>query len=82
MTAMLAALLRALGRISARHHRPARTERAECSATRPMVTWEEAERLVTAALLAGLIDRSEYRDHLALLAEVEDAHSPLRLPRA
>ncbi|MFH9347950.1 hypothetical protein [Kitasatospora sp. NPDC017646] len=78
---MMAALFRALGLIAGRHHRPARTDRAECPDPPPTVTWEEAERLITAALLGGLIDRAEYRDHLALLAEVEDARSPLRLPQ-
>ncbi|MGW2370986.1 MULTISPECIES: hypothetical protein [Kitasatospora] len=77
---MMAALFRTLGRIAARHHRSAHADRAECPEPRPTVTWEEAERLTTAALLTGLIDRAEYRDHLALLAAVEDARSPLRLP--
>ncbi|MFF9643163.1 hypothetical protein [Kitasatospora aureofaciens] len=79
---MMSALLRALGRVSAPHHRPARTERAECAAPQPTVTWGEAERLITAALLAGLIAQADNRDYLALLAEVEDARSPLRLPQA
>ncbi|MEE1786683.1 hypothetical protein PUR71_27835 [Streptomyces sp. SP17BM10] len=60
--------------------RPGTAEPPEGAGPRA-VTWEEAERLVTASLLTGLIEPAEYRESLALLAEAEYARSPLHLPQ-
>ncbi|MFI6117695.1 hypothetical protein [Kitasatospora sp. NPDC051164] len=43
-------------------------------------TREEAECLLAADLLSGLIEREEYQDSLAALARADDARSPLSVP--
>ncbi|MFG2043777.1 hypothetical protein [Dactylosporangium sp. NPDC048998] len=40
-----------------------------------------AERRATRALLAGRLDRAEYRAQVAAMAEREDAERPLDVPR-
>ncbi|WP_344439711.1 hypothetical protein [Kitasatospora nipponensis] len=44
------------------------------------VTWEEAELLLTAGLLAGLVGQADYQDGLELLACADDERSPLEVP--
>ncbi|WP_127361127.1 hypothetical protein [Actinacidiphila soli] len=41
---------------------------------------EEAEQLIVAGRLAGVLDRCEYRDMIAQLAGIDEACSPLRVP--
>jgi hypothetical protein len=88
---VIAALIRNLWRSAVLHRKPdastARTtnrfvptEAPVGSAQRTTITWEEAELLITATLLSGLIDRSEYRESLTVLAQAEDSRSPLRPP--
>ncbi|WP_329561532.1 hypothetical protein [Kitasatospora sp. NBC_01266] len=46
----------------------------------PGLSREEAECLLAAGLLAGLIAREEYRDSLACLARADEVRSPLSVP--
>lgn len=58
-----------------------RTDDRERPADHPTkVTWDEAERLLAAGLLAGLIEQAEYQECLELLARAEDRRSPLQVP--
>ena len=41
---------------------------------------EEAEQLIVAGRLAGVLERREYRDMIAQLADMDEARSPLRVP--
>jgi len=52
----------------------------QASVRRIEITWEEAEQLLTAGLLAGLIEQVDYQDNLELLARADDARSPLQVP--
>jgi hypothetical protein len=53
--------------------RIASTERGDLSA-------EEVEQLIVDGRLTGVLDRWEYRDLIAQLADVDEARSPLRVP--
>jgi hypothetical protein len=41
---------------------------------------EEAEQLIVAGRLTGVLERREYRDLIAQLAGMDEARSPLRVP--
>ncbi|MEU8515068.1 hypothetical protein AB0C76_26270 [Kitasatospora sp. NPDC048722] len=88
---MIASLIRRLGRFAAgaaratgrrrAHQAEEPAEARRQNTARPIVvTWEEAEQLLAAALVAGLIGQREYQDSLALLAEAEDSRRPLHVP--
>lgn len=93
---MIATLVRRLGRLAASPARavarrlgPPKEPLAgirhgaafpEVSVRQVRITWEEAEQLLTAALLAGLIEQAEYQDSLALLARADDSRRPLQVP--
>ncbi|MEU9045711.1 MULTISPECIES: hypothetical protein [unclassified Kitasatospora] len=43
---------------------------------------DQTERMLVAALLAGLIEPAEYRESMAVLARADDAGRPLHVPSA
>lgn len=62
-------------------HRGQRTEERDQPTERVvMVTPEEAEQLLAAGLLAGLVGQAEYQDGLELVARADHERNPLEVP--
>ncbi|MDH6117676.1 hypothetical protein [Kitasatospora sp. GAS204B] len=72
--------VRGLVRFIGRRRRRTAELRALPAVVGPGLTREEAECLLAAALLAGLVAREEYRESLTCLARADDVRSPLSVP--